>query len=880
MKVTLFLPTVAIIVYSQVYAAETVGPHAEGPMVPTLFQTGFEEDDPPKLVRYMEPWWIDYGSGDLSTVAFSGVTDEVAHSGGRSYKMEVDFGDETGGGVLLLLPLNLPRWGDIKVRFHVKVDSDVELWEFHGFLDAQAGEAPSEDAVTNAGIYNNWALPVGEDKGWRIWETTSIRTVDPADYVHGLAIRFRIRGKPPATRVTVYLDDVTVTGDLPEDYETNWPGVYREAVEQRDREQAEIDSRRRAGLKKALDKVRSEFRPAEPDSLGGGVITRRYAALCETIKNLIAKVEESMGQTGDDSAILDQVERVVSHLNTYTNAMMNYPKYGRSFGNEDVVTYVLEPTQSYAILPGGPFGHNEAIPHYTWGGEGFENPQLLPDVEAVPAAPSRRMEAFGCRGTYVPTSFAVAPETEWKDVIVEASDLKNGSHTIERDAVDVRVVAAWYRKKKQLLNDFLLHDPNFVVPDLEKEENVFADEKFGSDAETLQPVTIAPGTLRQFYVTTKVPDDAPAGMYSGILTVKPANGAPIALSLAIEVLPFDLDPTPYAYSFFYRTGLVSDEAKKERGVHDREKSPAQMQAELINMAEHGCNTLNLYGGRPKKTDKGWDFSELNRNLAMAKKAGLTRSPFTWLGHGVPFLPSPDREGAPKDIEEVVARINKFIPAVNEFCDSNGFPRPALFGHDEKRGQELIDLTRGYAAVNEAGGIVTVACYTTFFDEVGGALSLPIIYGGAREKHGRKAMLAAQALGHETWIYNCPATNMPASPSVYRRRYGLGMWRNGEQGAAPWAYQGLPYCMAYPTWNGKPIDTIIYEAFREGVYDTRYMATLERRLRCAKQSGASSDLTGRIERWLESFSINDDLHQIRRQIVDYVAALAETSPDDP
>jgi len=32
-------------------------------------------------------------------------------------------------------------------------------------------------------------------------------------------------------------------------------------------------------------------------------------------------------------------------------------------------------------------------------------------------------------------------------------------------------------------------------------------------------------------------------------------------------------------------------------------------------------------------------------------------------------------------------------------------------------------------------------------------------------------------------------------------------------------------VAYPTWEGTPIDTVIYGAFREGICDARYLATL-------------------------------------------------------
>jgi len=595
-------------------------------------------------------------------------------------------------------------------------------------------------------------------------------------------------------------------------------------------------------------------------------------------------------------AKLDEPERLLSHLAVTIEAARAYPAYAREFGGDEIIAFTLDPTQSYAILPTGPEGHNDELTHYSWNGGGFENPQLLPEAKVIPAGPSREMKGFGCRGTTVALSFALAPEKTVEGLTFEVSDIGD----IPADAVDIRYVATWWRpwnnRSKlgpRLMNEMLLHDPEFAVPLAEKKENVYKDAKFGDDTEALQPVTIEGGTVRQFYVTVEVPEDAAAGVHRGTITAKADGSKAAVMSAEVEVLRFDLEPTPLAYSFFYRSYLTDEASAKERGIHSWFKTPAQMEAELVNMAQHGCNTLNLYGGSPKATDDGWDFSELELCLAMAKRAGLTRSPFTWLGSGRYFIPytKPDRQNVPRDMEEVVETFNRFIPAVNALCDARGYPRPALFGHDEASGEKLMKLRRGYSAVNEAGGTITVACYPSFFDEIGDALSLPIIYGGGQTLKGREAMRKSQALGYECWIYNCPATNLPASPSVYRRRYGLAMWRNGEEGAAPWEYAGVPrrrdqspayhndfdnpmYAVAYPTWSGKPIDTIIYEAFREGVYDTRYMATLEKALAQAKEAGGAPELVAKVEKWLETFSVNDDLQKVRRQLADFIVALSQ------
>jgi len=325
-------------------------------------------------------------------------------------------------------------------------------------------------------------------------------------------------------------------------------------------------------------------------------------------------------------------------------------------------------------------------------------------------------------------------------------------------------------------------------------------------------------------------------------------------------------------------------------VHSWYKTAEQMRQEFVNMAEHGLNTLCTYDGDITKTEEGWDFSRLDLVLDMATEAGLTRSPFVWLGHPVSFRAAPERY--PHTLAEVVQRINEVVPAVSQFLVDNHYPAAAYFGEDERSGEELIRLKPGYQAVNDAGGIVTVACGSAYFSEIGTALSLPIVYAGAQgsagpyDDIGKRSIRASQKAGYECWIYNHPSTDQAASPAVYRRRYGLALWRNGEDGAIPWEYsghgqdlqpymkepQGRIYAVAYPTWEGPPIDTVIYEAFREGIYDTRYLATLLKYRDMAEKEGKAQELVKRVNQWLESFSVNDDLQQVRWQMVQWIQRL--------
>ena len=865
-----------------------------------LYETGFEEPKPPQMTRY-------YAGHVPNKVVFLGATAEQAYRGKRSYKMQVRFeafGADRHGAAYFKLPFAIPRWSDLKMRFHVKMVAPLQKgWSFHGFVGAQAGDHGG-DNVNGAKI--------GEDKGWEVWEVNTNKTLDISDWVEGLGIRFQLSSQPKAFTVTIYLDEVTVTGKLSEVYTRQWQDVYTYFTVTRDRGRFQLAERRLGDMKTYRSRLQALYRPARLPDGTSSLLNEHYEACLKRIKDdfgrlspKIADIEKALGSgvgtkdvQGEGlrfNADINSPERILNDLGTYVASAQAYPAYCKKFGSEEIVTFVLDPTRSTRILPGGRTGHTEENNYYNWGGKGLEHPQLLPKSKPVPAIPSRIMKAFGCRGTFVPLSFAILPGKQLDGLTFEVDDLHNGDSRILKDAIDIRYVATWWRlmnRKPRLMNEMLLHDPNFVVPSEEQPKNVYKDSRFGSDADELQPVTVTAKTLRQFYITVKVPVDSAAGVYKTIITGKATTGPPFAMQVELEVLPFDLAPTPYAYSFYYRSYLRSDETKKKQGIHSWFKTARQMEAELVNMAEHGCNTLNLYDGDPKQTENGWDFTDLGERLAMAKRAGLTRTPFTWLGHGQAFTPSPDNPAASHTVEETADRLKRFITAVHSFCDSKGYPRPALYGHDEASGEKLRMLKQGYNAISEAGGLVTVACYGNYFDEIGSALSLPIVYGGTQTRKGKLSIRASQRLGYECWIYNTPATNMSASASVYRRRYGLAMWRNGEQGAAPWEYSGMPrqrngkaydnnfsgpiYAAAYPTWNGKPIDTIIYEAYREGVYDTRYMATLQNRLKTAKRGKQHTKLVREIEQWLETFSVNDDLQQVRRQMADYIIALSAKS----
>ena len=147
-------------------------------------------------------------------------------------------------------------------------------------------------------------------------------------------------------------------------------------------------------------------------------------------------------------------------------------------------------------------------------------------------------------------------------------------------------------------------------------------------------------------------------------------------------------------------------------------------------------------------------------------------------------------------------------------------------------------------------------------------------------------------GHKIFAYNNPQTGIE-NADIYRRNYGLIMWKYGYDGIADNAYQhtyGLVWndfdnptyrnhSMTYPTANGV-VDTIGWEGFREGIDDVRYITTLEALIKKAKSSGERSAVLADAETFVEKLRKSQviersDLDELRKEIIAHITNLSGT-----
>jgi hypothetical protein len=544
--------------------------------------------------------------------------------------------------------------------------------------------------------------------------------------------------------------------------------------------------------------------------------------------------------------------------------------------------------------------------------------KILPNEVLIPGEISTELRLIACRGEYEPASFVIAARSDLKSLKVAASDLLCGEARIPASAVDVRAVKCWYQSMGVgFVPELLLHDDGLVKVDTEKEVNYlklrFADgERYVSisdpappdpalklpvpeghnfskflalldpekypvrDSAALQPVDIPAKTNKQLWITVKVPDAAADGIYAGTVSLSAEGIAPVALALKLRVLPFQLLP-PYHTSAIYYSGRY--DPTNRGSISAGMKSELQFRRELENLVAHGVTEYMTFSCPP------YTEEQLATIFRIRREAGMTGTTlYTYGGDTTVTKP-----------EELQALKEKTVKTL-EWAKSHGFNGVYLYGLDEAKGDRLTSQRQAWQAVREAGGKVFVSGYIGSNFELMGDIQDLLICAGppSREEAARW-----HSKGHKIWCYANPQAGME-NPEIYRRNFGLVLWKNDYDGAATWAYQsnsgncwsdfdtsgrGLPkdratheYHMAYPTVDGV-VDTIQWEGYREGVDDIRYVTTLRKAIEDGKASPLAEARKAALaaDSYLQGLKTGDaidtgSVEAIRLEVIDHLLRL--------
>jgi len=861
------------------------------------FHEDFEQPD-------VDPATVSETNADY-TVHFKGVTEEKAFSGRRCYKIDITF--HKGSYCFVSIPLNVPAAGRLTFSGRILVG---EATTGKAGIGVGIRSSPPLLRNTNGSRSYPWFRKTGGE--WKSVQADVVeraqavflrqipyvtRGVQPGDlalYADRIVMYLTPRGGPMKDgRVVVYIDDLRVQGNVPceEDFrrqsEENWQRVKDKTV------------RTLASWERSLQKAQqtvASFRdlPSDTDTIKREVeerLTQCGRGIAEDKRSGYIRAA-SYDRTGP---FLRQVEHVLRNI-----AYLQSSERTGEAGADSILIYVVKPIAN----------------PYQW---------IRPHDALVLGRISNEIGIRACPGEYEPASFVVRPRQEIKGLIASVSDLRGDKVVIPSSAVGIRVVKCWYqagsagfghnqrKDEKVLVPELLLKDDSLVKVDTDDEEN-YLKLRFGGgekyvwisdptppknptvhplpdefpvrDSQELRPVDVAARSNKQFWLTIKVPEGAEAGQYRGTISLMAGGDVLRKITLMVDVLPFKLLPPYYSPSLYY-DGYPDPTGKGS--ISGFQKTKDQYRAEMQNLVAHGvtCPVVRTRF-RPEADDRVYDEAQLQAVLEIRKDLGMLGRPIYLAG----FLWQALDLKQPKLVTKIdltaerKERLQRVVRQILDLAQNHGATDVYFYGLDEGKGERLTCQREAWQAIHEAGGKVFVAGYTgSNFGAMGDIQDLLICAGIPSREEAAKW----HSRGHKIWCYANPQGGLE-NAEIYRRNFGLCLWKNHYDGAATWIYQSTAghtwndfdspkardYNFVYPTVDGV-IDTVQWEGYREGVDDVRYVTTLEAAIRRATtaQHSEKANAARAAEHFLENLDIEaSDLDAVRREMIRHITALSK------
>lgn len=563
----------------------------------------------------------------------------------------------------------------------------------------------------------------------------------------------------------------------------------------------------------------------------------------------------------------------------------------------------------------------------------------LPYELPADANPVSSIKVALAKGEYEAATFMLHPLRDVAKLDVAATALESGGRKLPADALDIRVVKCWYaplggwntyfggnRESPVLIPELLLHDDTLVVVDTEERANLLRVNyaagaryvnvsrpgimsKSSSFNYVTSPVADTPGPMpanvslrfgewRQFWVTVHPPADAAPGTYSARISFT-ADGHPAGeIPVSVEVRPYELPVarTRYDLSREYLGGMMNHchiENQVSIG-HSLEVAERRFLAEMRNLVAH--NIRHPFSPSFNDEDPVKDLIA-ERQYRLMREAGCSTDlifgggsacEVTWAAsEGITPEKNPDLYE--KFLERYDRRVRHAAKKADELFGHRNF----LFcGIDEAGPATVREEFRFFDVLHKYGfGVFLTsgrAAYANFAVDVD---DIPAYISDSEAARWHAA-------GARAVSYAAPFTG-PENPEPWRRNKGLRMYLANYDGLAEYVlYEGFNiwnefitpsiyknFNIVYPTADGL-IDTVAWEALREGFDDIRYATLLKQLGEIAmKSSDAAVAALGRKGIfWLETLDAETvDLRAYRSEAADFISRLLNagvTPPQEP
>ncbi len=380
---------------------------------------------------------------------------------------------------------------------------------------------------------------------------------------------------------------------------------------------------------------------------------------------------------------------------------------------------------------------------------------------------------------------------------------------------------------------------------------------------------IRAGVSKQFWLTYQVPDDLPAGEYTGRIEIMPELAASTHINVELQVLPFSLQrPVDLAIGMTYFSPVqyaVSGEAEFWK----------RLQSEFSDMRAHNMTTVQYTGIRMD------DYARIDRAFGHYREAGFEQPVNLLESHGA--MQRWLRQGIPWSSAEFQTEYVQFVADFLQQSELRQWP-PVIIGFGDEFTNTAQEEVGAEIAkrLKDIPGIVTAADVNGYKEMTLLAPEVDIVafnngWSGPEHVNRGKRLLNKATVNH---ILNANAT--PWLVNVGMDRFSNGYWfwkmvRLGVRGKMEWIYRGyngLPFNnfdadplrahAVYPGPDGTAVPSLDYERMRIGLDDLAYLYTLERVVEASREEPKKIAAVRAAEVYLNQLDgmIDDDMNKYR------------------
>ncbi|MDD2600414.1 MAG: hypothetical protein PHO37_14525 [Kiritimatiellae bacterium] len=465
-------------------------------------------------------------------------------------------------------------------------------------------------------------------------------------------------------------------------------------------------------------------------------------------------------------------------------------------------------------------------------------PDHLPRQHEI-SMPAR---AFASWNEYEPITFTLHALKAFSTIDVRISDLINTSKAnnaaIPAEKIETRFVRYMYVRPNYTTPDQYYRAPDVLMP--------------------WQPQPLSQGENLRLWLTLRIPYGQPEGLYHGSARVR-ADTIELEVPITLRVLPITLQrDQSLIYGQYYHHPLRN--LRNAPDDFSRAWWQAKAEAEHRDMREHGMNTVVLgLSGWLDKEDWRFQFDWLQRDIDLARSVGFDKPivcsfPFGALyykymkastgSHLAQVQMPPDAF-----FDELTAMVR----TIEAEARRRQWPELLYYPVDEPSVAPLsvAFMTRVLAAIKRVPNVRTYVTADPEHEQFAPLRPYLDLWCCQPFSLGRNAVMEdMRERGVEYWCYpNHIAGENDHTPTLgARMTYGFGFWQSGYRALIPWIYQAV----MGDQWNyldsnlqdffnrtaddASPVPVALWEAYREGIDDHRYVYTLQSQIARVKASG--------------------------------------------